>query len=162
MPRELKLDSSTGVHLTNWQNDDWASEFELAQSVAICGDYDKYTKHIDFRLRSKSCARYNCHGMTFAGRRTTIYDADVIKRILKEDEYDIIPQETVQAGDVVIYWAESGDPSHSAIVLAPPDPKSLNVPLVLSKWGLHFEATHRATMCPYDFQRAVYYRVKPE
>jgi len=162
MPRELKLDSSTGRHLTNWQNDEWESEFELAQSIGLCGDYLRFTSHPDFKVRSKSCARYNCHGMTFGGRRTAISEPDVVARILAEDAYTPIPAETVQAGDIVIYWAESGDPSHSAVVLVPPKPESLNIPVVFSKWGLHFEATHRANACPYDFQRAVYYRVNPE
>ena len=39
------------------------------------------------QMRRDPTAAYNCHGLTFASRRTGIYELDDLKLILKDDGY---------------------------------------------------------------------------
>ncbi|MBL7068803.1 MAG: hypothetical protein ISS34_02990 [Candidatus Omnitrophica bacterium] len=107
-------------------------------------------------LRSLSSPIYNCHGMTFASRRTAIDDSQEIHKILKEDEYKEVPSQKVLAGDIILYFND-GDIEHSGIVILRPKPP-LYIPQVYSKWGNGFEAVHYANNCPYNYQ-VKYYRV---
>lgn len=102
---------------------------------------------------------YNCHGLTFASRRTGIFDNAVLEQILQEDSYVLIPTDQVLPGDVILYYGPGNDIEHSGIVVESPKPVSLNVPLVYSKWGRHLEGVHLANRCPYSFTDARYYRV---
>jgi hypothetical protein len=48
---------------------------------------------------------YNCHGLTFASRRTRIYD---VQQVLAEDAYEHIPLNEVEPGDVIVYFYGKG------------------------------------------------------
>lgn len=110
--------------------------------------------------RSGPTARYNCHGLTFAARRTCIYESEAIAQILQEDGYVEVSAESVLAGDIILYISSDNDVEHSGIVIEAPNNNLLNVPLVLSKWGAFAELIHRANNCPYTFANAKYYRVR--
>jgi hypothetical protein len=84
-------------------------------------------------LRTRATGRYNCHGLTFASRRTCIEDAAVIEKILEDDNYVPVAPEQVRPGDVVIYY-DDGVISHSGIVVEVL-PESKRWPKVVSKWG---------------------------
>src|SRR3972149_1987902 len=48
---------------------------------------------------------YNCHGLTFASRRTAIFEHREIMKILSEDDYQEVENENdVQIGDIIIYY----------------------------------------------------------
>jgi len=100
---------------------------------------------------------YNCHGLTFASRRTSIHEASEINKILKEDEYLKIDPSDVLPGDVIVYTADNGDIEHSGVVVSRPEPP-LNIPMVVSKWGYGSEVVHAANNCPYVFS-VKYFRV---
>ncbi len=87
--------------------------------------------------------QYNCHGLTFASRRTWIYNASEIQKILKEDDYKEVAEKDVLPGDIVLY-TENGDIEHSGIVI------SLDPLRILSKWGPSQEVIHRLRECPYS------------
>jgi hypothetical protein len=111
--------------------------------------------------RSDPTPIYNCHGLTFASRRTGIFESSTIGQILNEDGYVEIPQARVLEGDVIMYFdQESGDFEHSGIVILRPKPENLNVPVVCSKWGKYAEVVHLANNCPYNFGAVKYYRVR--
>ena len=101
---------------------------------------------------------YNCHGLTFASRRTWITDNESLHHIINDDGYKKIDLEQVLPGDIILYFSEDGDIMHSAIVISKPD-NHLKIPQVLSKWGKYKEIIHVANNCPYDFN-VEYYRVK--
>jgi len=108
-------------------------------------------------------AVYNCHGMTFACRRTGIFEPKEINKIIKEDNYKKILVENVQPGDIIIYLDDDlGDIEHSGIVVSFPVAEEFNIPWICSKWGKYKEAIHRANHCPYNKTRIEYYRVKYE
>jgi hypothetical protein len=75
--------------------------------------------------------------------------------MLNDDRYVTIKEHRdVKPGDVVIYYQDDGDPSHSGVVLenAPPvlleDVPPVYNPLILSKWGSAGEAIHRLRDVP--------------
>jgi hypothetical protein len=101
--------------------------------------------------------KYNCHGLTFASRRTWIHSPREIAKILTDDDYKTVaPPETVLPGDIAVYYSTEGDAEHSAIVLTI---ERFGVPKVLSKWGAGREVVHMLGNCPYDASNVKYYRV---
>ena len=111
-------------------------------------------------FRTKAIPVFNCHGLTFGARRTTISETSAVQRILKDDCYEEVPQEKVEPGDVILYVSsEDNDVEHSGIIIEPPS-APLFVPKVWSKWGIGAEVVHWANNCPYDFSQARYYRIQ--
>lgn len=101
-------------------------------------------------------SKYNCHGLTFASRRTKIAEAQEVLKILKDDDYTVVPAGKVLPGDIAVYYKD-GDVDHSGIVVQIEAP--FNVPIILSKWGFLQEAVHRVANCPYDASNVIYYRI---
>ncbi|MQA39949.1 hypothetical protein [Rugamonas aquatica] len=121
--------------------------------------YKKYETE-STHLRTHATPRYNCHGMTFASRRTGIYGTQDLKQILTEDDYIEIKLEDVLPGDVIIYVSPDGDYEHSGIVVSAPHDGFLGIPRVVSKWGKYAEFSHWANNCPYTFANVKYFRIK--
>jgi hypothetical protein len=103
----------------------------------------------------KPSRKYNCHGLTFASRRTWIDSPAEIAKIIKEDEYEEVPFEKVMAGDIAIYYVD-GDAEHSGIVVSV---NELKVPIILSKWGPYHEVVHPVSRSEYDASNIRYYRI---
>lgn len=101
--------------------------------------------------------KYNCHGLTFASRRTEVENPQDILKILEDDDYRKVSPDTVLPGDIVIYYGPEGDVIHSGIVTQIEQP--LKVPVVLSKWSNIHEVVHRVGNCPYEAQNVIYYRI---
>jgi hypothetical protein len=97
---------------------------------------------------------YNCHGLTFAARRTAIFDPNVVKQILAQDDYIEVNYRDLIAGDIVVYYKD-GDVEHSGIVVE----VTQVGPRVLSKWGHLHEVIHMIGECEYDASGAKYFRV---
>lgn len=110
----------------------------------------------DYRARYPECEhrptraslRYNCHGLTFAARRTAITESGAIQSILRDDGYQKVEWRDVIAGDTVVYL-EEGDYSHSGIVTNADQSGNLPLIWVLSKWGHAHEVVHKLQDCPY-------------
>lgn len=122
---------------------------------------DKFTRQVN-----KESGIYNCHGLTFASRRTNLGDGE-INQILNEDYYERVGSDEVNEGDAAIYVTEDG-PIHSGIVLGVLEGVGINIrkPLILSKWGMMGEYVHRFDCCPppYDelSEDVIYYRIRNE
>jgi len=100
-------------------------------------------------------AAYNCHGLTFAARRTGIAKPAQVQRILSEDGYSELPRSNAPcAGDIAIY-REDGDIVHSGIVMD----VQKGMPWVLGKWGDCHEVIHPVLDCPYNKAVVTYYRL---
>jgi hypothetical protein len=128
------------------------TSFEVSQYA----DLDWKYPHAKFR--SPPNPVYNCHGLTFASRRTGIHSSSALQAILHDDGYTEVDKENVLPGDTILYYADDGDIEHSGIVVSPPGAQ-LKIPQVVSKWGKYKEAIHFAHDCPYHFANARYYRV---
>jgi hypothetical protein len=106
------------------------------------------------------CSTYNCHGLTFASRRTGISDSAVLQIILTDDGYERIDdRRALTPGDVALYRnPTNNDFEHSGVVVDadPRDPLRLRI---LSKWGSAHEVIHAIGDCPYDASRVIFYRI---
>src|SRR2546430_14604689 len=86
------------------------------------------------KLRTDPNPRYNCHGLTFASRRTCVLDENEISRILQEDGYEPVGREAVLPGDIAVYYSNNGSSiDHSGIVVSAPEGPG-GVPMICSKW----------------------------
>lgn len=101
--------------------------------------------------------RYNCHGLVFAARRTSIDSTDPerpldIEALLRQDRYRrvVVPQE----GDVVVYRDLSdGQIEHTGLVIEvarPSGEASSSMVKVLSAWGHAGTFTHALSSVPYN------------
>ena len=90
---------------------------------------------------------YNCFGLVFGSRRTTIFETEIDK-ILTEDRYKEIDRADVKALDIVVYRQRPDvDPDHAALVVSAEFPlqgldSTTNIILVASQWGALGEYVH--------------------
>jgi len=112
--------------------------------------------------RTEPTGIYNCHGLTFASRRTRIYDNTDLRRILFEDGYFPVNDDSIYPGDIILYVNRKGDIIHSGFVLNVNKIGDIKIPMVLSKWGNGSEVCHAFNNCPYyEYNINIeYHRVK--
>jgi hypothetical protein len=146
----MRLETSTGRGIDHYQGS------EISQyNINWAKDLTK--KFPNAKIRTDPSPLYNCHGLTFACRRTSIDKNRYITTILKDDKYDEVADLNVLPGDIVIYYSEQGDPNHSGVVVD----TSLVVPIICSKWGNAGEFVHSVYDCPTTYgPRHKYYRCK--
>jgi len=111
------------------------------------------SKHFGWVNRKPACGVYNCYGLVWASRRTSIYDESEISKILTDDGYrQLATERQLQPGDVVLYHL-NGNILHAAMVmeLRQLQPGTSQIPWVLSKWGPVFgEDLHALRDVPND------------
>jgi len=108
--------------------------------------------------RGKVNSLYNCHGLTFASKRTCISEVADLEMVLKEDDYREIDFNETLPGDIVLYFSENGDIEHSGILVDVNEGGDVRVPKIISKWGDAYEVIHIFSDCPYNFSKVKYYR----
>lgn len=150
-PASITLQTSKGTAIENCQIKE-VSPFELKQAAAPTG--------LAIQRRCNVDPIYNCHGMTFASRRTGIHDINTITLILRDDAYREVERAHVIPGDVILYYSDEGELEHSGIVVSVPAQAQFWVPMVCSKWGKHGEFVHPGNSCPYNFANIRYYRIE--
>ena len=105
------------------------------------------------RQVGQATGRYNCHGLTFATRRTNIPAAGyegmgLIDRILADDQYVLVPEANTHEGDLVI-WRNGKDVDHTGIIVLIDQAALLRTVFVWSMWGGLGEFVHRVPLTPY-------------
>jgi hypothetical protein len=127
--------------------------------AAIRAHYDLLRRgHFAWVNRKPACGVYNCFGLVWANRRTSIYEESAISKILKDDGYrKLATDEQPCPGDIVIYLHTGRENSrntlHAAILLRLDQLGTEWVPWVLSKWGDAFgEDIHTIKDIPKDFE----------
>ncbi len=150
--REIKLHTRTGRDIENIQcigvSQYFRNQFE---------DFNKKWSHLENRTNFSGI--YNCHGLTFASRRTCINKDELIPIIIKDDDYQIISRDKVCEGDIIIYKQE-GKCIHSGIIVGKPN--GLNAAKVLSKCGCYGEYIHDENDRIYSYDLIEYYRINDE
>lgn len=136
---KIRLDTSRARGIRNQQDHD-ISGYDLHICKKLEADYPLATR------RSKPTAIFNCHGLTFGCRRTKITDRESVNQILCDDHWKEVPEKDAEPGDIVVYFDDSGDPSHSGLVVAKDD--MLGIPTIVSKWGVGPEFIHTAAYVP--------------
>jgi hypothetical protein len=135
----IRLETSKRTGIENLQGYE-ISTFELNWSAEIP------KLHPSAIQRTGSSALYNCHGLTFASRRTRVFDTQEVHRILSDDKWLELVIEDVRAGDIVVYYSEEGEANHSGIILE--CDAEFRLPIVCSKWGHAGEYIHRLSDVP--------------
>ena len=102
------------------------------------------------------CSTFNCHGLTFAARRTWIAKPSEVQKILIEDDYVQVTYAEVMPGDIAVYRASDGSIDHSGIVV---ERQRGSQPRILSKWAICHEVVHLPNECPYNEMTVSYYRI---
>jgi hypothetical protein len=153
MAKEIIVQTRLGNNIKNTQY------FEIAPHERAGFEYLR-KKYYMATFRGEPTPVYNCHGMTFASRRTGIDESEELWKIIADDNYILLPEEEVLPGDVVLYIDAKGSIEHSGIVVWVPETRSFLKPLICSKWGSYKEAIHSVFDCPYDKLNIRYYRVK--
>lgn len=147
----IKLQTSKGTDIPNSQENTEHSLLYLKQLN------DLKVEYVGSNFKSGPSQTYNCHGMTFANRRTGIYENEIISRILNDDSYIEIKRKDIMPGDIVLYFSQDGDAEHSGVILQCPSHQEI-APKILSKWGSSFEVIHSLYLCPYEKSNIKYYR----
>ena len=135
----IRLETSQRTGIENHQD---------AELSAILVDWAKRLRqqYPNARPRTSPSAQYNCHGLTFAARRTWVYKSISIATILDDDQYEEVSWSEVLPGDIVIYYSEEGDPNHSGVVVEAGG--TLVAPIICSKWAHAGEFVHGLRDCP--------------
>jgi hypothetical protein len=156
----LPLATRANNQINNWFDRRPLDAGEQARSAAFLRQFGVTPEH----TRGGPTCAYNCHGLTFASRRTGVSYPEVVRRILDEDEYVKVDKDEVKPGDVVVYVAENGDVEHSGIVIEVPAPRA-NPPRlgirIISKWGEGHEVIHFIGHDPYESTNLEFYRIRP-
>jgi hypothetical protein len=98
---------------------------------------------------------YNCYGWVFTGGTYWLIETE-IPRILEDNGYRQV--EVPQAGDLVLYWDETGAIVHCGLVrVASPD----GLILIESKWGEMGRFIHRPGDCTHDNRCTYYHSDRP-
>lgn len=102
---------------------------------------------------------YNCHGMTFASRRTGINK--ITMALIAEDSFNRINDSEVLPGDVVLYIDSWGEIEHTGFITSVDLQNRSNFTImVLSKWGDGSEVIHSLYNCPYAKENIQFFRCK--
>lgn len=105
-------------------------------------------KYPEAKLRRGHDNSYNCHGLTFANRRTCINEPQELDKILKDDGYRKIDMNSVVAGDIIVYKDQDGEIVHTGIVIEITRVLFSHMPTILSKWGKGPECIHKFNYVP--------------
>ncbi len=115
---------------------------------------------------SEACPVYNCHGLTFGSRRTSV--GPTVLPILDDDGFDPIAEKEARPGDIVIYSDAGGQVVHSGFVIQRKQVEIIigtrsAIPVIWSKWGKGYEMVHEVGECPYleeEGNYPTYYRLQ--
>jgi hypothetical protein len=155
----LDLDTRQGNHIENWRDME-ISDVRRRNAEGQAWDLMRQLGygHADTTQRRPPTATYNCHGMTFASRRTTVPEDGDIALILKDDGYREIKRLVdVLPGDIALYYNRQ-KLVHSGMVATVSRFGETATITVLSKWGSAGEYWHAAEECPYARTRIQYLR----
>lgn len=104
-------------------------------------------KHPFVQIRTNKSKLYNCHGLTFAGKRTAVEKETQVNEFITDDLYGVVNRQDVLAGDIILYY-DGNEIIHSGVVVEKPN--EMKACKVLSKWGDAMEAVHMELDCPYQ------------
>jgi len=128
--RSIALETRRGRPIRNVQTPE-PGKRERARYELIRKKYGSAWSH-----RKPACGFYNCFGMVFASRRTSILEEEMVERVLTDDGYRLLVGEEPVPGDLVLYRdGLTGGLLHAAMVLRCERMGNASIPFALSKWN---------------------------
>jgi hypothetical protein len=153
-PFNLKLETRNQNTIENYQCRDALKYGQLQQAFDLLKDYPRAV------IRGNPTGYYNCHGLTFACRRTAVISLKTLDLIFKDDDYQEIEFDEILPGDLVVYIDDiEKDITHTAFLVGNPEAKTGEI-WVVSKWGIGPEVVHRLQDCPYGKDLKRFYRME--
>lgn len=149
----INLQTRERNDIDNYQS----KEFTFSDRMAIEYLDNIYSNQVIYR--TDPLPIYNCHGLSFSSRRTSIIDDEFIRLILDDDGYIYVTPEDVLPGDIIMYYDKKGRIEHSGIVISSPNEEQLKIPRIVSKWGKFREVIHWAHIGPYNWPNVKYIRI---
>jgi len=148
--RIITTHDSEDIAIKNQQN-----RLLLEQELNIANGLE--TK-FDSKYQGSASACYNCHGLTFASKRTGIFDDAEVWKILRAEYAEIKSENNVIIGDIILYFygIDNNLISHSGMVV---DVNSLTGIRIYSKVAKGREIVHHPRKCPYNLGTYKYYRI---
>lgn len=149
--KSITLHTRRGNHISNEQCDitawdkAWFADIERSWPLGV--------------MRCESTGIFNCHGLTFASRRTSVSDSKEVSKILEDDGYEGVEKSDLMPGDIILYRGDKGDIEHSGMIVDVPD-GNFGIPRIISKWGKFQERIHMANQCPYNYLSVTFHRIK--
>lgn len=162
LENEIGLDSRSRRRVQNAQRLEAITELERGVWFEF---FER--KIIGPAYRAEFDPMFNCHGLTFASRRTHINDPSVVEQVLADDGYRLLEEWSgVQPGDIIVYRdIANGEITHTGIVIENVQStlsSRICSPKIWSKWGQGKEVLHRFDQCPYMKDASVsFYRLDP-
>lgn len=143
--KSIALQTSKGNDIDNYQIE------ELSRSELTIGEKLNTETYPLLRFKGQPTPVYNCHGFTFASRRTNIDKSSEIWKILEDDNYIKVSQEHLMVGDVILYVSNDGkgDIQHTGMVVQIDRTMQPIGIFILSKWGKYKEVVHPVFQCFY-------------
>jgi hypothetical protein len=148
---EMALSTRRQRHIRNEMNREAPLHGARLQIDQLKRDW-KFAIHRD---EVGPCNTFNCHGLTFGSRRTSIDSPVEVQKVLDDDDYTELDKKSVKPGDIAIF-RKGGEIWHSGIVVEVVDVKG---PRILGKWGFLHEVVHFPWEGPYNDCQVTYYRI---
>jgi hypothetical protein len=149
--RIITTHSSDNVAIKNQQN-----HLLLEQELNITNSLESRFGNSKYQGSPSAC--YNCHGLTFASKRTGIYEDQEIWKIIQAEYVEVKSENNVIIGDVILYFYGNDNNliSHSGIVV---EANTISGIRVYSKVAKGKEIVHHPRNCPYNLGSYRYYRI---
>jgi hypothetical protein len=154
LPGSIALCTRLGREIVN------AQDLDQPPSIVQRLNSGFRTKYGLARLRRSPTGQYNCHGLTFANRRTGIHSPEEVKKVLHDDGYRQIGWAHVEVGDLATYY-DAGEIAHTGIVVRVERSGDLirgQAVWIMSKWGQAGEYIHPAKHGPYAEHELTFWR----
>lgn len=154
-PTTISLETSKRTTIKNYQ-------YGLLVSFEIA-DAERLENQFASKFQGDPNPLYNCHGLTFASKRTGVYEDTEVWKIIKDEYFEIKSDKEVLIGDILIYYDNDNGILHSAIVVKAENsnPADLADIWVLSKIRKHKEIVHNYNFSPYGGEKR-FYRIRHE
>jgi len=127
-PKSIIVQTRKGSDIKNEQVETAFSFGGLMELEDLKRDFPNAT------IRGQKGSLYNCHGLTFASKRTGIYELADLQMILKEDDYHEIHFNETLPGDIVLYFSEDGDVEHSGVLVDVNEGSDIRIPKIVRQF----------------------------
>jgi len=143
--RSINLETRAGNYINNVQYPE--------RPVDIWNDVRSMFAHLNTAVLMSETSVYNCMGMVFASRRTSIGIKDWLENILREDKYRKLDGiQDIHLGDIIVY-RKGEEYSHVAVLIEKNMTVTSNEYIVLSQWGKDGEWKHNMNDVPFMLGR---------
>lgn len=126
--------------------------------VALKASIDIFSQSCPMAILRSITATYNCMGMVFASRRTTI-SINELGMIMEDDGYiKVSGVDNLMVGDMAVYYRDRNNATHVGVIVGIDYDRNLKRKItVMSKWGADGEYIHPIDHVPEAYGKGIEY-----